>query len=117
MQDLALLQDEHLPRGRIVTRGQVIKIHSACHLLTELVPTIRVNCFRPTLVDRCDPMPNIKRTNNPTTPVVDCQGYESVLRQPIGYPRLRVKRIRVVGKQYRLSGGQRDVIAVHITDQ
>ena len=43
--ELLLLENRHLPRGGKFACGQMIEIDTARHLLTELVPSIPIDCF------------------------------------------------------------------------
>ena len=61
-----LLDNQHFPGGGIITCGQVIEVHTACHLFTQSVSAIPVDRLRPTLVDRGNLMPNIERADNLT---------------------------------------------------
>ena len=57
----ALLANQHFARGGEIIRGQRIKIHPACHPLTEIVSPIPVDCLRSTSVYRCHLKPDIQR--------------------------------------------------------
>ena len=91
-----LLDNHHPPRGRIIPGGQVIEVQTACHPFTDFVSPIPIGRFRPILVDRRNPMPNVKRADDSTAAVIDGQRHKSILRQPIRYPRLRVERVWIV---------------------
>ena len=91
-----LLDNYHPPGGRIILCQQVIEVQTACHPLTDFVSPIPIGRFRPILVDRRNPMPNVERTDDPTATVIDGQRHKSILRQPIRYPCLWVERIWIV---------------------
>ena len=52
-------------------------------------------------------MSNLKCPHGPTPTVIDGQRHKSILRQLIRYPRLQLKRVRVVRQQLRLIRRQR----------
>ena len=91
MRDLVLLQNQHLSCGRKIVYEQVVEVHAACHLFTELVSAIPVDCFCFRFVYRCRFIPHIYASDNPPGCIVDGQGHKSVLCQSEGESRIGVE--------------------------
>lgn len=75
-----LLEDYHLSCAGIIACGQAVEVNAACYGLTQFVLSVPVDSLRLTLVDRSSPMSNVEGADNPTVPVIDDQGDESIFR-------------------------------------
>ena len=97
-----LLQDHQLPQERHITCLELVKIDPARHTFADSVSAIPIRSTTSAGVVAFALMSEIQSADDATTRIVNGYHDHAGVRQLIWDPRLRVERIRIVGKQYCL---------------